>query len=181
MDASQFLDQANDVVDSLFSDGSRYQLEKIATIVVYAIISVASLVWAFSGGSAENKLSAKFEVEHLSEIDGMNLHLINEGGEWTDVRVVINQKYLWTADKVEAERQKTLRPEDFKYYYYIPRPWGRHDWEELAHDKKPAIHAPSTLDVEFVQIRARQGRSEISFGDNGKPVPAGGDNVAKAH
>jgi hypothetical protein len=181
MDTSQLLGQVNDVVDSLFSDGSRYQLEKIATIVVYAVISVASLVWAFSGGSGDSQLGARFEVEHLAEIDDLNLHLINEGEEWTDVRVVLNQKYLWTTDKVEAERQKTLRPKDFSYYYYIPRPWGRQDWEHLAESKKPGVSAPATLDIEFVQIRARQGSRDISFGDDGKPVPAGGENVAKAH
>jgi hypothetical protein len=181
MDRSQLLGQVNDVVDSLFSGGSRYQIEKIATIVVYAIISVASLVWAFSGGSGDNKLGARFEVERLAEIDDLNLHLVNEGEEWTDVRVVLNQKYLWTTDKVEAEHQRTLRPNDFNYYYYIPRSWGRQDWEHLTDKKKPGMNAPASLEVEFVQIRARQGRLDVSLGADGKPVPSGGDNVAKAH
>ena len=181
MDTAQLLDQVNDVVDSLLSGGSRYQIEKIVTIVVYAIISVASLIWAFSGGSGENELGATFEVEELVEIDGLNLHLINEGDEWTDVRVVLNQKYLWKTDRIEAGRQKTLRPKDFNYYYYIPRPWGRQDWELLAETDKPSAHAPQTLEVDFVQIRARQGRSDIAFGEQGKPAADSGDNVAKAH
>ncbi|QDG54289.1 hypothetical protein FIV42_27150 [Persicimonas caeni] len=180
MDTSQLLEQVNDVIDSLFSSGSRYQLEKIVTIAVYAIISVASLVWAFSGGSGDNELGAKFEVEQLTEIDDLNLHLINDSDAWTNVRVVLNQKYLWTTDKVEAGRQKTLRPKDFEYYYYIPRPWGRHDWELLAQTPKPGPEAPSTLEVEFVQIRASQGSSDVSFGAEGNTESGTGENVAEA-
>lgn len=181
MDTSQLLDQVNDVVDSLLNGGSRYQIEKIVTIVVYAIISVASLIWAFSGGSGENELGAKFEVEELVEIDDMNLHLINDGDEWNNVRVVLNQKYLWTTDKVDAGSQKTLRPKDFSYYYYIPRAWGRQDWELLAETDKPGAKAPQTLDVQLVQIRAREGSSDVSFGDQAKPTAGDADNVAKAH
>lgn len=181
MDTSDVLEQVNDVVESLFSGGSRYQMEKIVTVVVYAIISVSSLIWAFSGGSGDNELGAKFEVEQLPEIDDQNLHLINDGGEWTDVRVVLNQKFLWTADKVGADTQVTLRPKDFTYYYYIPRPWGRHKWEGLSEHKKPGADAPADLEVKVVQIRAHEGGSDITLGTDGKAVPQGGENVARAH
>lgn len=181
METSQLLEQVNDVIDSLFSSGSRYQLEKIVTIAMYAIISVASLIWAFSGGSGENELGAKFQVEKLPEIDDLNLHLINDSNEWTNVRVVLNQKYLWTTEKVAAGRQETLRPKDFDYYYYIPRPWGRQDWELLSKEPKPGQKAPSTLDVEFVQIRASQGSTDVSFGADGTPKPKAGQNVAETH
>lgn len=181
MDTSQLLDQVNDVIDSLFSSGSRYQLEKIVTVAVYAIISVASLIWAFSGGGGENELGAKFKIEKLPEIDDLNLHLINDSDDWTNVRVVLNRKYLWTTDKVEAGRQKALRPKDFDYYYYLPRPWGRQGWELLAKDPKPGKKAPPTLNVEFVQIRANQGSTDVSFGSDPERGPSAGENVAEAH
>ncbi|MFP4597031.1 MAG: hypothetical protein ACLFVJ_02190 [Persicimonas sp.] len=182
MDFSNTVDQINDVIDSVIKGGSRYQVEKVATIAAYAVISVASLIWAFSGGSGDDELGADFKVEELAEIDDMNLHLINDSdSDWTRVRVVINQKYLWTIDEVAAGSQKTLRPTDFEYYYYIPRPWGRSDWEMLDDTEKPGPKASGKLDVELVQINAREGHSDLSF-ENGKPVqeePAG-DNVATA-
>lgn len=173
MDLSRLVDRLNDLADSLggaveslLSGGARYRLEKLVIIAVYVVVAVASLVWAFSSGDADNELDAKFEVEALDEIDDLNLHLINDGGsDWTQVRVVLNRKYLWTADTVEAESQKTLRPGDFDYYYYIPRSWGRSDAEFLAEEDKPGPTAESDLKVELVQVRADQGSADISLDD----------------
>ncbi len=182
MDTAQLLEQVNDVVESLFSGGSRYQMEKIVTVVVYAIISVASLIWAFSGGNGGNELGAKFKVEALTEVDDQNFHLINDGDEWTNVRVVLNQKFLWTSPKVEGGRQTLIRPKDFSYYYYIPRPWGRHPWELLSKTPKPGPKAPSTMKVHVVQIHANEGGSDIKLDSSGNPLPKGkpAENVAKA-
>lgn len=186
MASSNFIEQFNELaerlnafVDSIISGGSRYQVEKLVIIVVYLIVSVASLIWAFSSGDAENELGAKFQVEALDEIDGLNLHLINDGSsDWTGVRVVLNRKYLWTADEVEAESQVSLRPQDFQYYYYVPRSWGRSEAEMLAEDDKPGSTASSDLEVELVQVRARQGASDITLdeeqasGESGEEVEA---------
>jgi hypothetical protein len=170
MDTAQLFEQVNEVVESLFSGGSRYQVEKVATVAVYAIVSAASLVWAFSGDGAANELHAEFEVGRLNEIDDQNLHLINSGDEWTTVRVVLNQMYLWTTPKVEAREQITLQPADFSYYYYIPRPWGRQGWELLAAEEKPGPRAPGTLMIERVRIWAREGNSNIILGPDGKAI-----------
>lgn len=182
MDLSNFADQFNEVVDSLISGGSRYQVEKLATVVVYVIVAGASVVWAFSGGGAGDELGARFEVEELTEIDDQNFHLINDSDEdWSRVRVVINQKYLWTTDTLEAGRQKTLSPKDFEYYFYLPRPWGRQPWEQLSEKAKPGPKAPTELDVEFVQIRAREGSSDKALGGAGQgDAASGSDNVAEA-
>ncbi|TDP63552.1 hypothetical protein [Bradymonas sediminis] len=174
MDTTQFFEQANDVVGSLFSGGSRYQIEKVVTVVVYVVISAASLVWAFSGEGAANQLDASFVVGQLSEIDDQNLHLINNGKDWSTVRVVLNKKYLWTAPAVKANSQVTLNPEDFNYYYHIPRSWGRQGWEKLATTEKLPAGAPGTLKIKEVGIWAREGRSDMKIGLDGKPVPAGG-------
>jgi|GEM_PF-1856312 len=172
MDTTQFFEQAVDVVGSLFSGGSRYQIEKIVTVVVYAVISGASLVWAFSADGANNALKASFVVGQLSEIDDQNLHLINDGNAWSTVRVVLNQKYLWTSPEVKAKSQVTLNPEDFKYYYYIPRPWGQRGWEKLASSEKFSAGAPGMLQINQVGIWAREGRLDIKLGADGKPLAA---------
>lgn len=180
MDFSNLADQANDVFDSLFSGGSRYQMEKLMTVAVYAIVAVGSLIWAFSGGGADNDLGAGFEVEVLTEIDDVNFYLSNDGdNDWSRVRVVLNRMYLWTTDEVEAGTRRTLGPTDFDYYFHVPRRWGRADWEMLTEVEKPGAHVPTDLNLELVEISAREGRSDIEF-KNGKPVVDDGDeNVAQ--
>lgn len=170
MDTTQFFEQASDVVGALFSGGSRYQIEKLVTVVVYVVISGASLVWALSGDGAANELKASFVVGQLSEIDDQNLHLINDGNAWTSVRVVLNEKYLWTTPEVKAKSQVTLNPEDFKYYYYIPRPWGRQGWEKLARTEKLPAGAPGMLQIHSVGIGAREGRLDLKIGADGKSL-----------
>lgn len=165
----QAVQQVNQVVESLLSSGSRYRVEKITVIAVFLVISAASLVWAFSGG-VNNALNAYFEAGKLQEIDDQNLHLTNSGSTWTTARVVLNRMYLWTTPEVEADSQVTLQPADFSYYYYIPRAWGRENWERLADEEKPGPEAPSTLDIEQVRIWAREGSIDLELGPDGKPT-----------
>ena len=168
------LEQFNEVIESLFSKGSRHQPEKIATIAVYAVVAIGSAIWAFSGTDSDNELGAEFDVRYLQEIDDQNFFLKNTGGsQWTKVRVVLNEKYLWTTDAVKPGQQRSLRPSDFEYYYHIPRPWGRRGWEQLSDQDKPAETAPPMVEVELVQIRARQGRLDIEMGPDGEPKKKG--------
>lgn len=166
----KLLEQINEVIESLFSKGSRHQPEKIATVALYALVAIGSVIWAFSGGDTDNQLGAEFDIRYLAEIDDQNFFLKNTGETtWTSVRVVLNEKFLWTTDEVKAGQQRTLGPDDFEYYYSIPRPWGRRGWEQLATREKPANVAPPMVKVELVQIRARQGRLDIEMGADGKP------------
>ena len=165
MDANNLIEQFNEVLESLFSKQTRHQAEKIATIAIYLVVASASVIWAFSGGESTNVLGAEFDIRELEEIDDQNFFLKNVSNQdWTGVRVALNGKYLWKTDKVEAGAQKSLRPEKFRYYFYVPRPWGRNDWEQLADKEKPSPSAPDMVDVNLVQIRADQGRLEISKG-----------------
>jgi hypothetical protein len=170
----KLLEQFNEVIESLFSKGSRHQPEKIATIAAYALVAIASAVWAFSGTDSDNELGAEFDIKHLHEIDDQNFFLRNTGSTtWTGVRVVLNEKYLWTTDKVDAGAQRTLRPSNFEYYYYIPRPWGRRSWEQLSKQDKPEKVAPPLVKIDLVQIRAKQGRLDIEIGPDGEPKKKG--------
>ena len=172
MDADRLVEQFNEVLESLFSRQTRHQPEKIATIAVYLVVSAASVIWAFSGGESTNALGAEFDVREIEEIDDQNFFLKNiSSQDWTGVRVALNGKYLWKTDKIEAGKQKALRPEDFHYFFYVPRPWGRHDWEQLVEREKPAASAPDTVDVNVVQVRADQGSLKISKGSGGAAQP----------
>lgn len=170
MDTTQWMGQINEVLESLLNRGSRYQIEKIVTIAVYAVVSVGSLIWALSGNSQANALNAGFEVGRLADIDDQNLYLSNSGDAWSTVRVVLNRMYLWTAPRVDARSRVTLQPADFDYYYYIPRPWGRHGWEQLEESERPGAKAPGTLRIEHVRIWAKEGSLDIVLGPDGKPV-----------
>lgn len=170
----KLLEQFNEVIESLFSKGSRHQPEKLATIVVYGLIAIGSAIWAFSGTDSDNELGAEFDMRQLQEIDDQNFFLKNTGDTtWTSVRVVLNEKYLWTTEEIPPGQQQSLNPVDFKYYYHIPRPWGRRSWEQLATREQPAAVAPPLLKVDLVQIRARQGRLDIEMGPDGEPRKKG--------
>lgn len=170
----KLLEQFNEVIESLFNKGSRHQPEKMATLVLYTLVAVGSAIWAFSSPNSDNELGAEFDIRQLQEIDDQQFFLKNTGeSKWTGVRVVLNEKYLWTIDEIPPGQQQSLNPDDFKYYYHIPRPWGRRSWERLATRDKPADVAPPLVEVDLVQIRARQGRLDIEMGPDGEPKKKG--------
>lgn len=164
MDAEALTEQIQETLASLFRRGSRYQTEKLVTLAGYLLISIASLVWAFSGSNANNKLGASFGKTRIEEIDEQVYFLRNDGSEdWTNVRVVLNRQYLYKRDKLEAGDRATLGRKDFAYFYYIPRAWGLDDWEHLGEEEKPAETAPPSMIPNFVEIRADQGRIDIDL------------------
>ena len=58
MDTDALAQQVQDTLIGIFQRGSRYQTEKVAVLVGYLLISVTSLVWAFSGKNLDNQLGA---------------------------------------------------------------------------------------------------------------------------
>ncbi len=159
MDTDALAQQVQDTLLGIFQRGSRYQTEKIATLVGYLVLSVISVAWAFSGQSMNNTLGADFGQTNLSEIDHGVYFLSNDSDDpWTQVRVVLNRRYLYTLPELEPKGRKTLGGKDFDYFYYIPRSWGRTPWEQLGPEDKPGPKAPSNLLPTFVQIRTEQGQ-----------------------
>lgn len=159
MDTDALAQQVQDTLLGIFQRGSRYQTEKIATLVGYLLLSVISIVWAFSGRNLNNTLGAGFGQTNLSEIDHGVYFLSNDGDEpWTQVRVVLNRQYLYTSPKLDAKGRTTLGGQNFDYFYYIPRNWGQNEWEQLTDKDKPGPKAPSNLKPTFVQIRTDQGK-----------------------
>ncbi len=161
--SADVINEIRDQAQSLLAGGSRYRNEKIGVIAAYVFVSIASLFWAFSGENQDNELGARYGLETIAPLDDKLFFLENiSGDEWTRVRIVLNRNYLYKVDVVEDEARLVLQPEDFNYFYYIPRPWGREDWELLSDEDKPEAQADPALAPELVEVRARQGRLDIN-------------------
>ena len=157
-------EQWREIIEGLFRRGSRYQSEKIMTMAGFVICSIASLAWAFSAGVGQNELGAKFGITRLKEIDHDVFFLTNDSSDhWTNVRVVLDRRYLYKRDELKAGSRATLDRKDFAYFYYIPRTWGAAQWEGLDRAPKPDAWAPSVFEPSFVQIRAEQGMLDIDL------------------
>ncbi len=171
MNADTFGAQLQEMLTSVMQRGSRYQTEKLVTLGGYFAISIASLFWAFSGGGGDNSLGAAFDRTEVAEID-KDLYMLrnNSGDDWTNVRVVVNRRYLYKREELKANDSISLGNHNFDYFYYIPRAWGLNDWEQLSEQDKPEATAPRDFTPSFVQIRADQGRLDLVMKD-GKGIP----------
>lgn len=153
----------NEVVESLQKEGTRYRTEKFAVIAIYLVLFVVSLVWAFTGIEITRQLEGELTVEKIENIGRHKFTLTNTGNtDWHEVRIVINERYLAEFEKVEAGNPRRLGPEDFQYYYHVPRPWGAEEWERLESSAKPGPNYPLGLDVESLTVRSREGEVEMT-------------------
>lgn len=156
------LEDFNEVAESLFKGGTRYRSEKIAVISVYLFIVAASLVWAFSGIELGSELTGEFEAQNIENIDDQNFVVRNSSSSvWRDVRIVINDRYVAQIPELKTDQTLRLSPEDFRYYYFVSRPWGSEEWERISSQSKPAKTAPGSVDVENLTIHTRGGRVNV--------------------
>lgn len=147
----------------VFHWGSRYHAEKIGVIAGVVILSLATVLWAFSGDDDTNELGAQLYLRDA--VVGTDLIVENTGrSSWRDVRITLDRQYLFTMDELEGGEYVTIGMDDLIYAYFIPRPWGREDWEELGHDSKPGVHPDASYTPSFVQVRAREGRLDTEVG-----------------
>jgi hypothetical protein len=146
------------------ASGGRYQVEKLMTIAMYLVIVVATVAWVASTDDASNELGAEHGFETIAPLNNKIFFLENESGDdWTNVRIVLNNDYLYTVEKVPEANRVMLRPEDFHYFYWVPRPWGRESWEAVNPPRKPGQTAGEDLKWETVQVRATEGRLDIKL------------------
>lgn len=159
------LDELNEVVESLFKSGTRYRSEKIIIVGLYLVVTGVSAAWVFAGMEKLRGLDGEFESHKLMEnIDDQNFTLANVGGaDWHEVRVAVNDRFLVNFEKIKAESTERLNPEDFKYFYHIPRPWGHAKWERLEAAEKPGQAAPGDLKVKDIKVRAREGKVDVVY------------------
>ena len=151
-----------DQIKDLFQWGSRYQAERIGVLAGFVILTVGTGVWAFSGSDDTNELGANISLR--TGVVGVELVVENTGRRaWEDVRIVLDRRYIYTADRVDGRSYVRLSNDDLRYAYFIPRPWGRERWEQLGNDEHRAgVHPEESYVPQFVQIRSRQGRLDIS-------------------
>lgn len=156
-------DEINEVVDSILKGGTRYHSEKIAVVAIYAGVVVLSLVWAFSNFEIGSQLNGVFEAQKIQNIEDQNFILKNPTSTtWHEVRVVLNDRYLAKIDEVKAGKRLRLKPTDFQYYFYVPRPWGQKQWERTASESKPAAGPPGDVAIESLAIHTREGKINVS-------------------
>jgi hypothetical protein len=163
LDRDALIDHIKETWSSTFRRGSRYQVEKFSILGGYVVIVVGTLFWALSG-PRDNELGAVFGRDKIQAIEREVYFLENTSRDpWTRVRVVMDKRYLHKRDSVDRLSRVTLSPQDFSYFYYIPRTWGVRDWELLAVAPKPDAVAPHSYVPELVQIRAYEGALDIKL------------------
>lgn len=150
-------------IRGLFQWGSRYYAEKMGVMVGFVVLSIACVAWAFSGPNDTNRLGAELYLRDV--LTGVDLAVENTGRRaWTDVRIAVDYKYLFTAERLNGGESLVIGPDDLQYFYMIPRPWGREDWEELAPEPKPELNAPQDYVPAYVQVRSNQGLLDERLG-----------------
>lgn len=169
MDVQQLLKQVGELAEGVFARGSRYQLEKVAIVVAFVVnfLVMGTVGWVVGGKDpSTNSLGAEFGVGELGQLKQQLFFVENTGrGAWTNVRVVVNGRYVHTAERLDGRERLVLKPdEQLADFFYIPRPWGRQDLEVLIEGPRPGPKAPETVKPTLVQIRAAEGRVDIEPG-----------------
>ncbi len=164
MAADGLAEQIQETLLSVFRKGTRHQVEKLATVGAFVALSGLSVAWGLSGKGPENILGADFGTELIKEINKSTYYLANNSrDDWTNLRVVINNSYLYKSEEQLSGKRQNLGPKDFKYFYYIPRVWGTQPTDVLADSPKSGPIAPSTLEPKTVNIRSDEGRIDINL------------------
>ncbi len=143
---------------------SRYRGEKIFVIGVYIVSCLATIWWVATTRDLENALGATATFETVGPLESPTFFIKNESGEnWSNVRIAVDKQYLYKKDTVAEDETIVLRPDDFRYFYFVPRPWGRTSWELLTTKDKPGKTGSEKLDPKLIEIRADQGSHQAFF------------------
>ncbi len=143
---------------------SRYRGEKTLIFAVYGFISLATIWWVASTRNVENALGASATFETVGPLESPTFFIKNESGSsWSNVRIAVDKRYLYKTETVAEDETIVLRPDDFRYFYFVPRPWGRTSWETVTKKKKPTKAGSEKLQPKLIEIRADQGSHQASF------------------
>ncbi len=166
--AAAVVDQLRSQIEGLLEGGSRYQTEKIGVIAAYLVVVIGTLIYVFGGEDPDNPLGAEYGFETIAPLND-RIFFIENGGprDWTNVRIAVNRNYLHTIPKVPVDERLILRPDDFDYYFYVPRQFGRASWESLSKAKKPGQKAPANVETKIVEVNADEGRVDIDVASEG--------------
>jgi hypothetical protein len=118
------------------SPRNRWAILRKVAVGIYALICVASLVWALPGRGTQNALGAVIQVGQTSE-GTVYVTVRNEGRiAWNDVRVVVDDRYFLRRAAMEPGEGMDARIREFEHVYRLLRPPGLYLWDD------PTLHAP---------------------------------------
>lgn len=159
------MEEIQRVLESLPNQGTRYHVEKLALIGLYVVLVGTTAAWVFAGGRLlASRYAADFRVSQLEAIGSQRFYLTNTGtAKWRDVRIELSDRYLARLEQVNQGERKELKPEDFRYFYRVPRHWGAADWESLTSAAAQPMHAPGTVEVseKTIEIGSRHGAIDV--------------------
>lgn len=153
------------IAQSLSRSGTRYRIEKLSLIALYVVLVATTAAWVFAGGRLlASRYAAEFRVQPLEAIESQTFHLNNVGTDpWSDVRVVLKDRYLVQLDSVEQGERVELEPIQFHDFYRVPRHWGAAEWERLTTTDRAPARAPGTISLgtDDVRIGTRGGDVDV--------------------
>lgn len=143
------------IAQSLSRSGTRYRIEKLSLIGLYVVLVATTVAWVFAGGRLlASRYAAEFRVQPLEAIESQTFYLNNVGtAPWSDVRIVLKDRYLKRLDRVEQGERVELEPVQFHDFYRVPRHWGASEWERLTTAQRAADRAPGSINLGTDDVR----------------------------
>lgn len=131
-------------------------------LLVPAIILMAIALWFYA--SSGNQLNAKVSWETLAPGISRMAITNNSNKEWTDVRVIIDERFYYTSERVESDRTLLLTTAHFEEGHVLPRAPGLFPYERdpdlaLSAQQTPGEvgEMPPDYQPEYVIIASDQG------------------------
>jgi hypothetical protein len=127
-------------------------------IVAYVLLSAASVAWGLSGGTTpSNELGAAVELDVSSGYPAVVIDN-RSGDDWTDLRVILDQRYYHDVGAVLDGRTVALSLGDFADSWVIPRPRFLFTYERAGADIEPLTgELPSGYLPRQITLRTSQG------------------------
>lgn len=141
---------------------SRWTQLRIAAIAVYAVVSIASLVWALPGRGGGNALGAVIAVGQTGE-GTVFLTVRNQSRfAWNDVVIIADDRYLFRADPVPPGGAVDARLREFDHIYRLLRPTGLYLWDDPALQAPPGRVAVPNYWPHRIRVQTREATVEES-------------------
>ena len=143
----------------------------VVAVGVYVVLSVGSVIFGLSGdigSGVANDLGA--QIAWGNEVEGAERHtlmLTNQSGDdWTDVRLILDERYYHHEEDVPGGHSMAIRAQDFEDGYVLPRPSGLFAYEQLfgSEDSRLDSSVPASYEPVLIRLSTGQGDVIISEG-----------------
>jgi len=139
---------------------------KIVILAAYLAGSIAILAWVIMGWPREefNDLGAEIHVVP-GAMGGKSLVLVSNRSRaaWTDLQVVLNDLYFYSAPTLPAGETLRLAPDDFGYIYAVPRRNNSRMWSQVQPKAQPEVLGHGHVEAKHIAIRCDQGEAAQKF------------------